>query len=425
MISEQYGKIQETLHHLSLIDEHAKAVRLLLNEIMAEYDAREDVAEYKRTLFRVVENDVMPFPFRLQSKTPDFGESSEVEQGFVEFTEKEIKQMPKKLQRILLIHKKRCHIRLRDRGNSRTYEIRFRAEGYNVTASGITKEIARARMLEKLRKAKPTEKEEQQTIPQTFHSFAMYYFEKFRKERITPKTYKSDMHRYTKYLQPRFKDIQLKKITPSTCKDILDTVLAQGHSKTAQELYSLMSIIFKGAIAHGIIERNPMATVPCVQHECESGEALSREEEKILLDGITEPDYKRAIAIALYTGLRPNELETARIEGEFIVAKNSKRKRGKIEYKKIPIIARLRPFLKDGIGTLPPPQLIRRRINAVLPNHKLYDLRTTFYTRCDELGVAEPARDEFVGHSAGALTNAYRDLSNAYLLKEGKKLDLW
>ena len=55
----------------------------------------------------------------------------------------------------------------------------------------------------------------------------------------------------------------------------------------------------------------------------------------------------------------------------------------------------------------------------------MYDLLTTFYTRCDEYGVAGPARDEFVGHSAGALTNAYRDLSDEYLLKEGKKLNDW
>ena len=112
-------------------------------------------------------------------------------------------------------------------------------------------------------------------------------------------------------------------------------------------------------------------------------------------------------------------------EGDFIVALNSKRKNAAIEYKKIPIIDALRPYIHGGIPELPTPQLLRRRVSAALPNHKLYDLRTTFYTRCDEYGVAPPARDEFVGHSAGALTNAYRDLSDEYLLKEGKKLNEW
>ena len=38
-----------------------------------------------------------------------------------------------------------------------------------------------------------------------------------------------------------------------------------------------------------------------------------------------------------------------------------------------------------------------------------------------ERGIADAARDEFVGHSLGALGNAYTDLSDEYLLCEGKK----
>ena len=68
---------------------------------------------------------------------------------------------------------------------------------------------------------------------------------------------------------------------------------------------------------------------------------------------------------------------------------------------------------------------MRDYIKKILPNHILYDLRTTFYTRCDEYGVTAAARDEFVGHSSGALTNAYRNLSDNYLIEESKKLDLW
>ena len=147
---------------------------------------------------------------------------------------------------------------------------------------------------------------------------------------------------------------------------------------------------------------------------------LKKEEENQLLFALNEPIYKIAAAIALFTGLRPNELSTAKIDGNFIVAINSKRKGRKIEYKKIPIIKKLRPFIADGIPQLPSPQLLRRRISAILPTHKLYDLRTTFYTRCKELGVSEHALKEFAGHSLGTLGNAYTDLSDEFLLKEGK-----
>ena len=143
----------------------------------------------------------------------------------------------------------------------------------------------------------------------------------------------------------------------------------------------------------------------------------------MLLDGVKGTKYELVMALALYTGLRPNELYTAKIEGDFIVAKNSKRKGGKIESKKIPITAMLRPYLENvSEFKFPGIEYVRETFNEILPGHIFYDLRRTFYTRCDECGVAEPARDEFVGHSKGELTNTYRDLSDEYLLKEGAKL---
>ena len=66
---------------------------------------------------------------------------------------------------------------------------------------------------------------------------------------------------------------------------------------------------------------------------------------------------------------------------------------------------------------------LREKIKEILPNHILYDLRTTFYSRCIECGVSDVAQKLFVGHSLGELGNAYTDVSDEYLLKEGKKLN--
>lgn len=364
---------------------------------------------------------------RMESKSTTIDvEEKENENGIVEFTEQEITTMPKHIQKLIILDGKRCRMRTRQSGkNSATYQIRFRRDGFDVTACGVTKELAKKNFLEKIKTAKPKDKSCKEFIPTTFHSFADYYFRNFRKEKVSEQTMKNDMNRYEKYLKPAFQEKLIKKITPSDCKTIIDEVKKQGKGKTADELYGLLSIIFKSAIAHGIIERSPLTIVQHTQHERESGTALTKEEENQLFKTLTEPTFLIAAALALYCGLRPNELSTAKISGNFIIAVNSKRKGKKVEYKKIPIIKKLRPFIQDGIPKLPSPQLLRRRISAVLPNHKLYDLRTTFYTRCKEFGVSEHALNEYVGHSLGALGNAYTDLSDEYLLKEGKKLDIW
>lgn len=402
---------------LSLIDQ----IHELLHRIDGYLDAKADL----KPDLRFVENDdpkILLFPSK--EKT-DVGETSDDEQGFVEFTEKEINTMPKQLRQLIIVNRKRCRMRCKKSGDGYSYEIRFRAQGYNVSASGKTKALAKENMLKKLKNAKPQKKEDSSAIPTTFHSFATYYFENFRKEKVSTLTFQKDFARYKKHLQPYFQEKPLEKILPSECKNLYERLRSEGKGKTADEIYSILSIIFKGAIAHGVLKKNPLDVVLHIKHYGESGTALTKEEELKLLTGLTEPTFVIATALALYCGLRPNELSSAKIDEDFIVAINSKRKHQNVEYKKIPICKKLRPYIKDGIPELPTPQLLRRRIANLLPNHKLYDLRTTFYSRCKELGVSEHALKEFAGHSLGAIGNSYTDLSDEYLLSEGKKLDNW
>ena len=48
-------------------------------------------------------------------------------------------------------------------------------------------------------------------IPSTFHSFATYYFENYRKRKVAAETYKKDLYRYSKYLQSYFKEQPIAK----------------------------------------------------------------------------------------------------------------------------------------------------------------------------------------------------------------------
>ena len=326
--------------------------------------------------------------------------------------------LPKKYQHLFQEGGKAKHIRFKDG----VWEIRVRIDGVDYSALASSRKEALRRFVRKLR-GEDDGKRGFPSAPRTFHEFSMFYFETYRKRKVRPLTLENDLYRYRKHLRPYFGSIPLKNITPDQCQRLLDGLVEKGQTKLQLELYTLMNVIFKMALAYGIISKNPLAIVIKERHHQQHGKALTKEEEKKLLEGTAGTRYQLLFALALYTGMRPNEYVTARIEGDFIVANNSKRKAGKVESKKIPIIPMLQPYLVGVTEfVFPRMEYIRDRMKSILPNHRLYDLRTTFYTRCDECGVAPPARDEFVGHSRGVLTDTYSDLSDEYLLKEGMKL---
>lgn len=415
----------------------------LLHRLVGRLDARKDF----KPILRFVEDDptVIPFPGKAQQPSTDRmkavileKESSDVmgtsdeEQGFLEFTEKELQQMPKQIKQLITVNRKRCYLRRKSCGNGYTYEIRFRAGGYNISAGGKTIALAKANMLHKMKTAQPKAKSTSDgTFPLTFGSFALYFFEKFRKAKVSPITYHNDSLRLKLHIIPAFEEKSIRKITPTDCELLISRLQEEGKGKTAEEIYSLLSIIFRGAMAHGIITQNPMSIVPRVQHTSEHGKALSKQEITDLFDTVRGTHYEVAFALALYTGLRPNELKTATIRNGMIVAKNSKQHHKKLVFKRIPLCSALKQHLPCDencavfIPELKSEKFYSIRFHKFCPNHKLYDLRTTFYSRCKELGVAKDALDAFMGHSCGKIGNAYTDLSDEYLLKEGKKLDSW
>jgi len=391
-------------------------IKLSANYIkkLASYpDASERIELYLDSLFATQpQKDTFNEPENSKSKAVS---------SLLYFTQKEINQMPKTFKKEFRTDGCTAHVRKRKCGkNSYTYDIRYNRNGYSICVTNKSLETAKQLFIEKLKNAKP--KQTKIDNRSTLHDFTVYYFEKFRLPKVSKLTYDADWNRYKRYIQPIFGNKQFNSINSEQCQALIDQLLFQGKGKTAEEIYSLLSIIFKGAIAHGFMDKNPLTLVVKLKHQSKHGTALSKDEEALLLQAYPNTKYQTIFALALYTGLRPNEYNTAKIEGKFIVAVNSKRKTKRVEYKRIPITPMLAPYLQnitdfESINR----DVIREKFKAILPNHILYDMRTTFYSRCKECGIADAARDEFVGHSLGALGNAYTDLSDEYLLREGAK----
>lgn len=344
----------------------------------------------------------------------------------LKFTKQEISKMATTFKKEFIGNGLCARITKRESGkNSYCYEIRYRSNGYNISASSTDLTTAKKKFLAM---TVPSEiekyhiKKKETTVPVLFKSFALYYFEKFRKNRVAEKTYKNDLSRLNAHIIPAIGKMEVKEITPSDCQKLIDKLTGQEKFKTAVEIYNLLSCIFKNAYAHDLITKSPLDIVQKPTYDQENGVALSKKEETTLLNALNGSIFQFPVALGLFCGLRPNELKSAQVKGNFIVAVNSKRHSRKVEYKRIPISAMLKPYLLNGITEIPNENAIRKAFKNVLPNHKLYDLRTTFYSRCKECGVEMYALDEFMGHSLGKIGKAYTDLSDEYLLKEGKKL---
>ncbi len=349
-------------------------------------------------------------------------ESTDLSASEVKFSQKEMKQMPRKFRQLFRVQGMTARVyRRQSNAGNYNYEIRLRTHGYNIYASSNNLEEAKRKFIDKLVEYEKYG-DTRSNVPQTFVKFTEYFFDNFYSRKVAAETLRVAKSQFKNHLSPYFGDVPIRRIVPKKCQELYDGLEEQGKGKTAEDVFSLLNVIFKAAIKHAIITHNPLDMVFHTKHEREHGTALTKDEERKLLTETAGTPYQLMFAVGLYTGMRPNEYFTTKIEGDFIVANNSKRKNGKVELKKIPITPMLKPYLQS-VGKLEFTRLeqIRNKMRSILPNHKLYDLRTTFYTRCTECGIAEAALKKFVGHTLGGLADTYTDLCDEFLLKEGQK----
>lgn len=314
------------------------------------------------------------------------------------------------------------------------YEKRALINGVDLYACAANIDDCEARFLNEissklLQRKEDVQAKRTQKSSVIFAEWAEIWFTQVFKPNVTETTFSNEYYRYKKHILPAFGKMKLRDVMPIDCIKFCNGLLQKDLGRTAESCYGVLNRIFQFAVESDLIAKNPMAPVKPIKSERKNGVPLSKDEERRLLTAVRGKTHEAVIALALYTGLRPCEHSSARIEGEFIVAQNRKQKNvKKIVFKKIPITPMLKPFLP----------LIQSRMNEnwgeavegahatlkrILPNHRLYDLRTTFATRCQECGVPDTVVQEWLGHKPRTLLGqVYTKFSDDYLLSEGKKV---
>lgn len=341
--------------------------------------------------------------------------------------------MPKKIQRKI----KRA-ICSEPRYHNNVYEKRAMICGIKIEVSAANLEACEEKFLaafnEKFHQIcenvseKPQKKTPSVNRDISFTEWAeLWYTEVFR-SKVSPYTYDREHKTYCRHILPYFKEYKLREITPLICTRFFNHLREKGIERTAETCYGHLKRIFQFAVENEIITKSPMENMKPIKHKRQGGTLLEKDEELTLLKAAQNKTIKVAIILGLYAGLRPCEIPSAHIDGDFIIAENRKQKdQSRKVYKKIPITPMLKQY-KDLLSSELPLQKFSKYsynkiIKTTLPKHRPYDLRDTFATRAQECGVLEQVVQLFMGHVPSTLLGkVYTMFSNEFLYKEGQKI---
>lgn len=343
----------------------------------------------------------------------------------ITFTKGEISTMDKTFKKHFILNGYIAHVTKRQSGRKGFYyQIRYRRNGYNVEASSVNLQEAKRKFLEKTKPENigkylvKKQKSGFNLLEEIFEEWHAY-----KKGTVVDKEHT----RFKVNFMGLPEELRQKPITEIRTVDI-DAVMKDVKPRKYEELRTLFNGIFKYAVASGIITHNPVALIKFKRAERQSRESLQKSEIKAFLGRIKDEKYNeiRQFAYTLYFfGLRPCEIdEETHREGNFLIARNRKRKNGKIEYKKIPI-----PKQAQGLIDWDKPlcsDLHRLKINDImkdlLKGKTAYCLRHTFATVCQQY-VRPDIVDIWMGDSPQRLVGkVYTHFPDEFMLEQMQKV---
>jgi integrase len=342
-----------------------------------------------------------------------------------DFTKKELKKMKENFAK----HYTQNGLVLNVRAKGNVYEIRYRRDGLNLSASSKVLEDAKNKMKALLKTAYTETKEEPVVEAQ---KTAMQYIEWYIDEVKRPnhnERYVAYLKGYAKnHLLPVFSDRVFSDIPFSDLQRLMSDLTRAGKNRTAKGIRTLLKEVYRSAVYDGLVRINHADRLAPIIYQEEHGEALTLEKEREAVQAIlrSESSHKNDFLILLFLGLRPCELRSLKYDGDFAEVICAKKRTGLVITRKIPLSPMFRRYvdLNEPISHVETRQL-EKSFSVIFGDRiSLYDFRHTFITRAQECGVPENVVQAWVGHSQKTLTGkTYTHFSDEYMIEQSKKID--
>ena len=318
------------------------------------------------------------------------------------FTPKEMNKMPKEFRKLFRTNKINAHVRKRANG---TYEIRCQLNNNKITASAKTVEEAKEKFIARLCIIKDNTKTTS-SKKILFGEYFLKWLDLTKKPFVKEKTFSEYKRLYNTYIKIAFECKSVSEITQFDLQKFFNVYERTEKFTTARRIHQLLKAVFEYAYIDEIISRSPMAKIKCPTGEKEQSTALTRSEELNLVNLFKT---KRTVSLQafifiLYTGIRRSELASAKVDNDFVTVTCAKTRKGrKDKIRKIPIS----PMLKTHLPSIDVEKIkalkmtnISKTFKEFMPAHHLHELRHTFITRCQEVGIRREIVSLWAGHVA-------------------------
>ena len=360
----------------------------------------------------------------------------EEESAGLNFTEKEIKALPKNI-RDKFVNQKNINYR----EETGVYEIRKQIDGVSYFGSSKNRDEAVRKFLQDVRNGgkpargktapAPVFVEAPKLLP-TFNDVAAQWLE-LRKPIIKATTYEHYESVFRANVFPAYDGRRVDELKQSDCQELINCYIEQKKYRTADKIYQALKAVFEFALGEELIERSPMRFIKPPQYEEQNGVALTLEEEReflrLLADSKCDEVIKHALIFLLYTGARRSELAGARIEEGFVSVICAKVRKGFNEKRRfIPVTPKLAEWMHvfelEKMRCVRPDALTQA-LKRLMPAHHLHELRHTFITRCQECGVPREVVSVWAGHAPDntQTSNVYTHFSREFMKEQAQKVD--